>query len=88
MFWNLYTPSYTRWAALQRLALLSLLPCPFQHGVEDVEAAAGMIHRRSTGLSLETDHTFVEMQPHTTLLLYFDSSMTSPAVPVGARDGS
>jgi hypothetical protein len=56
-------------------------------GVEDIEATAGMIDRRSTGLSLETDHTFVEMQPHTTLPLYFDSSMTSPAVPVGARNG-
>jgi hypothetical protein len=46
--------------------------------VEDVEATAGLIHRISTTQSLDTDHALVEMQPHTTFPLYFDTSMVSP----------
>ncbi|KAH3997535.1 hypothetical protein HBI26_202890 [Parastagonospora nodorum] len=74
MFRNLYANGYTRWAALQRLLVLPLLP----YVVEDVEATADMIHRSSTSQSLDTNHALVEMQPRTIFPLYFDSSMISP----------
>lgn len=46
--------------------------------VEDVEATAGMIHRISSTQSLDTNHALVEMQPHMTFPLFFDTSLSSP----------